>query len=614
MTHSSRSRKSFLVGIACLTALALCLTTGSGSRSMAQKKDDAKTGKKKDDGDVKPDAKNWKWHGAGDCVRCHTVGPTANDDNFVLLTEYATWRTQDKHSFAYLVLLGERAQQMGKLLGITVTEDRACLSCHSSYIKEEQQGTAYQKADGVSCDGCHGPSAQWVGPHTDKSWRLKTPDEKAAFGLNNLRDPVKRTEICVTCHVGNTEQGKVVTHAMYAAGHPPLPAFEVASFSRRLPPHWRERKDIKFLTDPPAKLGGLKIDKDLITKLYHMKSADFQQTQLAAASSLEGLRGALKFVADRANLPQGQKQDDWAVQWPELKMAGFANLGLPELWPQLAMGQADCYACHHDLQRPTNGKPNWRQLRGYSGPPGRPQVRPWPYALAKQGLGLENADPMLRQKIAALHAACNGQPFGDPRQINQAAAEIAAWAETGLKARDLADAEFSRPKLLRQLCTLEGTELLDYDSARQLAAAIVAIHEDGYGAKKDDPLKEKMDQLKDTFYLTGLDDRRKRLLLVKSVLDTRAKTKFLTAKGAVEAMENLSDHVLTAEAKKLVNDFLSAVRDQGEAFDEKNQAFIKELDKIDEAELAAMMGKVADYHPQAFRQTLAELAKQLPAE
>ena len=42
-----------------------------------------------------------------------------------------------------------------------------------------------------------------------------------------VRDPVRRTELCLSCHLGSTSENKMVTHAMYAAGHPPLPGFEM---------------------------------------------------------------------------------------------------------------------------------------------------------------------------------------------------------------------------------------------------------------------------------------------------------------------------------------------------------------------------------------------------
>ena len=79
--------------------------------------------------------------------------------------------------------------------------------------------------------------------------------------MRNLRDPVVRGDVCSSCHIGSAAEGKVVTHAMYAAGHPPLPNFELATFSRNLPQHWRDRRDVPFLADPPAEMAGTKVDK-----------------------------------------------------------------------------------------------------------------------------------------------------------------------------------------------------------------------------------------------------------------------------------------------------------------------------------------------------------------
>ena len=67
--------------------------------------------------------------------------------------------------------------------------------------------------------------------------------------MTDLWDPIVRVRTCVSCHVGNVEQGKVLTHAMYAAGHPPLPGIEASTFAAAMPNHWKplsqKRKDPK---------------------------------------------------------------------------------------------------------------------------------------------------------------------------------------------------------------------------------------------------------------------------------------------------------------------------------------------------------------------------------
>ena len=69
--------------------------------------------------------------------------------------------------------------------------------------------------------------------------------------MTDLWDPVRRAETCASCHVGNHDEGKVVTHAMYAAGHPPLPGFETATFGDLEPRHWQYLSEKTPATSEP---------------------------------------------------------------------------------------------------------------------------------------------------------------------------------------------------------------------------------------------------------------------------------------------------------------------------------------------------------------------------
>jgi hypothetical protein len=148
-------------------------------------------------------------------------------------------------------------------------------------------------------------------------------------------------------------------------------------------------------------------------------------------------------------------------------------------WPELA--QFDCYACHHDLK-----SPSWRQQRGYKGKPGRPDMRPWPLALAQLGVlhaakgDAEQEKKLQREmhdKMKVLSAAFAAQPFGDAREVAQAARHMSAWATATLK--DVNQKEtFNRAaasRLVTGLGTESKTRLLDFDSARQLAWAFRSI-------------------------------------------------------------------------------------------------------------------------------------------
>src|SRR5262249_59421636 len=130
--------------------------------------------------------------------------------------------------------------------------------------------------------------------------------------------------LCASCHVGNTAEGKVVTHAMYAAGHPPLPGVEIATFSDAMPRHWQYLKEKK-----PAVQQMLNVDSG---------TAAFEQTKLVAVSGVLLLREAMNLLGSQA-APATQDADP------------------RNTWPELA--QFDCSACHPELK-----KPNWRHHRG----------------------------------------------------------------------------------------------------------------------------------------------------------------------------------------------------------------------------------------------------------
>ncbi len=137
---------------------------------------------------------------------------------------------------------------MGRLLAIEPETDASCLSCHAVNVDASQcaEGDPLKVQEkGVSCQACHGPASQWIDDHWHPNkWRKAlTREQKTAKGLVDLRDAVTRAEVCLSCHVGNAQQGKVVTHEMFAAGHPPISGFEIETFVRAMPRHWKPASD-----------------------------------------------------------------------------------------------------------------------------------------------------------------------------------------------------------------------------------------------------------------------------------------------------------------------------------------------------------------------------------
>ena len=290
--------------------------------------------------------------GPGSCAAsaCHgAVRPAANSR--ILQTEYTTWIAQDRHARASEVLSNPVSVRMAKILGIgTAHSAPKCLACHSL------EPTAGQKAhtftnEGVSCEACHGPASGWLGPHTTRGW---THAQSVALGMYDTKDVVKRTEKCLTCHLGSAE--KFVDHEMIAAGHPDL-VFDLEAFSAAMPRHWKS----PTAADP------------------------FAPVRSFSVGQLVHLRSSLERLAQRVKGP---------------------------VWPEYA--ELDCFACHHNLTRPED---SWRQATGYTDRrPGNPAYNVSRWATARpvlQALDAGAAEQLAGHMTAIAREASRLRVNGD---------------------------------------------------------------------------------------------------------------------------------------------------------------------------------------------------------
>ena len=250
-----------------------------------------------------------RYTGPGSCssISCHgSLKPRT--ETRIGQNEYSIWAMQDKHAQAFTVLSNPVALRMARLLGLGAPDQEAkCLACHALTAPPEERGRTLDLSDGVSCEVCHGPASAWLGEHTTRGW---THERSVALGMYDTRDLVKRTELCLNCHLGDKD--RVVDHEMVAAGHPDL-YFELSSFSAALPRHWKT---------PP-------------------ESAPAWEAGEWAVGQAAQLRRDLD------------------------RLAALAQAGT---WPEYS--QFDCFACHHSL---TDAAHSWRQERGYAGRrPGNP--------------------------------------------------------------------------------------------------------------------------------------------------------------------------------------------------------------------------------------------------
>ena len=402
--------------------------------------------------------------GGANCAGCHSKkSPSKFPNEFVLMTEYDTWLGKDKHSQAFEVLTKPLAKKMGSILGLEPAKADACLNCHAVDVPPQRQGSHFRLEDGVSCEACHGPAKKWLGEHQEYSWRLKSGKDKETLGMIDLHNPVTQAKVCLSCHLGDAGEGKILTHEMLAAGHPPLPSFEITAFRQFMPRHWRPAKDVPFLKNPvldkrPPEFKDPQVLKKHVQNLYHLEAAEFEETRLLVLSQAAVFQGAMDLLASQAK-SMGGKQ-------------GILDLAL-----------FSCSSCHHELK-----KPNQPGAPATGNSSGRPRPAVWPGILIPLTIRLaagsdERAFADLSRQYAdhlqVLHEAFAARPFGEPGKAASAAGKLAAWSsriQNQITKRTW-DRQAAR-HLLDELASLSQKKTLDYDSARQIAWAFKTIQEE----------------------------------------------------------------------------------------------------------------------------------------
>ena len=98
-----------------------------------------------------------------------------------------------------------------------------CLACHALDVPGGQRARTFDLTDGVSCENCHGPASNWLGPHTTRGLDARKIASQPGCATRAIW--CSAAENCLTCHLGTAE--KTVDHEMIAAGHPDL-YFELA--------------------------------------------------------------------------------------------------------------------------------------------------------------------------------------------------------------------------------------------------------------------------------------------------------------------------------------------------------------------------------------------------
>jgi len=370
------------------------------------------------------------------CVRCHR----SEQSEWVDMSTTQAWR-HDAHSRAHLALSSDnpRTRAMEQSLGIAAARTAACIACHTHPAGEpaiEEETDAVHA--GISCETCHGAGGGYFEPHMEKRWRFLSTADKESLGMHDLRNPARKAENCLGCHLGDVPSGKVITHAMYAAGHPPLPAFEMESFAAAMGPHWKRVWEKSPKVREAAAAAG-----------YHTEAAG--ELHRSLIGGLVSLGRTVEIVRDYAAAAGAKPR---ASAWPELSLY-------------------DCQACHHELR-----VPSWRQEAGYGGlVPGRPSLVRAPRGLASVAFASAGMPTDVDGLMGPFRDALNVRPFGGPdrvRATTTAPLERIAAAIGGLQAVRRDDALEAREHEIVKALAVAGGSSGDFESARQLAWPLVA--------------------------------------------------------------------------------------------------------------------------------------------
>jgi len=202
---------------------------------------------------------------------------------------------------------------------------------------------------------------------------------------------------------------------MYAAGHPPLPAFELATFSRDEPAHYMPpSRNLHFANILRGDLAGQDDREKKAWKLFHYDPHEIHSARLAAVGSVINLREYLRTLS--------------------LESAAAIEAGSALDWTHF-----NCSACHHDLRYPSQ-----RQSTGYLGKPGRLFPRMWSViatravlehakSLKENEIGTTNVPALAELAgkyeglVENLLKAFDKQQYGSPKDVRAAADELEGW-------------------------------------------------------------------------------------------------------------------------------------------------------------------------------------------
>lgn len=308
-----------------------------------------------------PDQQRDRTLGVVTCASSLCHGSIAGwDGSPVVQNEYVVWSRLDKHARAHALLFNDKSRQIVAKLALPQPAhlSRVCVDCHAHNPAPSapKPAPAHSVADGIGCEGCHGPAQRWIASHTAPE---ASHQGNIRNGLYPVDQPLARARLCLSCHFGSSE--KYVSHRIMAAGHPRL-SFEMETFTHLQPAHF-------------------KVDAD-----YIRRKGNIDGVRIWAAGQAVAVATQVDILLDP------QRGRDGA--FPELTLF-------------------DCHACHHPM-----ADTRWKPHTAFGRSVGPGLVRLNDSGMLMVRLILRQIDPALgerfSQAVLQLNQAVAGQ--GDMRE------------------------------------------------------------------------------------------------------------------------------------------------------------------------------------------------------
>lgn len=381
---------------------------------------------------AEPGVADYKHMGVASCATsvCHgKLAPQPGKN--VALNEYRVWTQEDRHAQAYRTLELPESKRIAANLGLaSASTAKICLDCHADNVPADKRGPKFQLSDGIGCEACHGGAEKWLDSHAAES---ATHKDNVAKGMYPSEQPLKRAELCLSCHLGTKD--KFATHAIMGAGHPRL-SFELEAYTTNQPAHYV-------------------VDAD-----YNQRKGKIEGMNLWLTGQIENARRSLTLL-----------------QSPLFHSDG--------MFPELAF--YDCHSCHHPMD-----KIRWNAARAGTGiKPGTLRLQSQNFVVLQAIT--EALEPAALPELVAMTNALIRAGQRDVASVNAAARTLLEW----MAKRDaLARRQYARAEVVnvrRKLIDYGANDKAgDYAAAEQIVLGVESL---SYSLGDRDARKAALDAL-----------------------------------------------------------------------------------------------------------------------